>query len=534
MIRLVLGLFASIYTALGSYFQFFEVSVTTYVCLASSFFFFSLIIFLSLLHTVESPSRRYITLFMDITYTSLTIYVTDGQSQVLWLLYVWLYIGYGSRYGKRYLFAAQIMALLQYCLVIYSTALWQHYPLELATHLIILLTLPFYLLSMIQRLHQAREEALKVSQLKSQFLASMSHEIRTPLNGIVGTAHLLLKTRLDQKQQQLALALKSSSEILLTLVNDILDFSTIEAGKIQWQPEVVNLAENIKKIFQTLAYEARQKQLQLSYEIANDVPQWIQVDRKYLNQILINLLGNAIKFTPKGKVSLEIHLAKRAKPEKQATDGHKCWLEFTIIDTGIGMTADETTHIFERFVRSESAKATPGSGLGASICKELIEKMGGRISLHSTPGRGSRFDFVIPVEIVPQSPDKKQPDRTDTAATGLRILVVEDDDINAMVLEEFLQGMGHVCERAKDGRQCLQKLEGQNYQLIFMDMHMPGMSGLEATRKIRVSNSQVIIIGLTASATTQHQHQCLAAGMNDFLPKPLTPEKLVAIIEKYY
>ena len=523
MIRLFLGIFASAYVAIGAYYQIFSLSASIYFTIAISFFLLSLLILISLFHQPVSPLRRYLTLLMDITYTTLTIYITNGQTRVLWLLYIWLYIGYGSRYGKNYLFVAQFLAITQYAWVIHVTGIWATEKLDLITQMIILLTLPFYLLSMIRRLHLARAEALKVSQLKSRFLASMSHEIRTPLNGIAGTISLLNKTNLDAYQQKMIKALNSSVDILLNLIDDILDFSRIEADQIFWQQAPVNLHQLIKDIVSTLSVSAQNKNLSIKTRIDPDIPTCVLSDKKHLNQILLNLLGNAIKFTHQGEIILTLQLQHKKLQKIQ--------VYFAISDTGIGIAPENQQLIFERFTRASDDLHIPGSGLGVTICKELVEQAGGHINLQSTPGEGSCFSFSLLFEQCTQDTaennqaSKITRDASPKNAT-LKILIAEDDDINAMVLEEFLHDLGHQTCRVDNGKACIDAVRRQNFDVVFMDIHMPVLSGLQATKKIREKYPDLVIIGLTASATTLHQQQCLQAGMNDFLPKPVTPEVL--------
>ncbi|MFK5893900.1 MAG: response regulator [Pseudomonadota bacterium] len=545
IIRLILGSVASIFAACGIFYDILHVSLITYLIITFTFFIFTFAIFLDLFRQLVSHKRRYITLFIDISYTSFSILVTAGETQVLWLFYVWLYIGYGSRYGEKYLFVAQKITLFQYTLVLYYSNVWFSNLLDLGTHLLILFALPHYILSLIKRLHLAKSEAIKIAQLKSQFLASMSHEIRTPLNGIIGTSHLLAKTTLDNQQQKYIDALVYSSEILLSLINNILDLSKINANKIELSKNNINIRQCIKKITQTLSFNAYQKELALQYYIHKDVPEILIGDQKRLSQILLNLTGNAIKFTQHGEVNINVSMLQINKIntiKETKNEGHKhCTLLFTIHDTGVGISKEDQKIIFKRFIQvgKESDLNPSGTGLGTTISKELVEIMGGKIKLKSEPGKGSEFSFTLKFDC-PTTLDefantaKLRVEEPTSKPQNLRILIAEDDDINAMILEQFLLDLGYESTRVTNGLQAIELLHSSKFDVIFMDLHMPKLSGLQATLKIREKNNLIDIIGLTANATTEHKKTCLNAGMNDFLCKPLTPLSLKKAIDRIH
>jgi len=543
IIRLILGSVACFICGLGIYFKALHMSVENYLIIAFFFYCFTFAFFLSLFHTLKSNIRRYLTLFIDISFPSLTIYFTSAETQIIWLLYVWLYIGYGTRYGKRYLFAAQIVTLFQYNIALYYSNAWStNNPLDLITHLFVLATLPLYILSMIKRLHLAKTEAIKVAKFKSQFLASMSHEIRTPLNGIIGTSNLLSKTTLDNQQQKYSKALLYSSEMLLNLINDILDFSKINANKIKLDKDQINISHCIEKIMQTLSFNANQKKLKLDYNIDSEVPNIVIGDQKCLSQILLNLIGNAIKFTENGSIHIDISnmTVDENKPNINILNNQQILL-FKVEDTGIGISPEDQEIIFERFtqVGNSSSTTNSGTGLGTAISKELVKIMGGNISVKSELGKGSEFSFTIQFEKAIKmdkergEPFEKNENLLKTKKT-LQILIAEDDDINAMVLEQFLIEQGHISYRVENGQKVLEKLQSDRYDLVFMDLHMPKLSGLETTKAIRMNNQSIIIIGLTANATKEHKETCMQTGMNDFLSKPITPKALKQSIFNHF
>jgi signal transduction histidine kinase/CheY-like chemotaxis protein len=540
MIRLPLGTVACAICGLGMYYNLIHMSMQNYLIITSFFYFFTFLFFIDLFRTLASDIRRFVTLFTDITFPSLTILFTSADTQVFWLLYLWLYIGYGHRYGKNYIIFGAIITFIQYNLALYFSDAWTtNNKIDLAAHLLVLLLLPGYLLKMLERLHKAKQDALKVTKLKSQFLASMSHEIRTPLNGIIGTSILLSKTKLDKQQRQFTTALHYSSDILLKLINNILDFSKIEANKIELEKNQVNIYETIESMVQTLLFSAEQKSLTLNSHVDTDIPKILIGDQKRINQILLNLIGNAIKFTHQGNVNIEVVL--------KSNESEHYTLSFKIKDTGIGITTDDQKVIFERFTQVGKTEKTPtsGTGLGTTICKELVKLMGGEIILKSELNKGSEFSFEL-VFKSPQESDLKnsseittknsnsKTNRSEIKKKSLTILIAEDDDINAMVLEQFLLEQGHHSTRVENGNKVLKILASTDFDLIFMDLHMPELSGIEATELIRINNKTQVIIGLTANATTEHQQTCMDAGMNDFLSKPITPNDLEKVIDKIF
>jgi len=336
-------------------------------------------------------------------------------------------------------------------------------------------------------------------------------------------------------------ALIYSSEILLNLINDILDFSKIDANKIELDTKEINIRHCIEKIIQTFLFNANQKKLKLSYLIEANVPDIILGDQKRLSQILLNLIGNAIKFTRKGGVNIDItNITKSIEKDNSLQLTDQCILLFKVKDSGIGISAEDQKIIFERFTQigNDTFSNNTGTGLGTTISKELVKIMGGKIFLKSELGKGSEFSFTIRFDI-PQTQnaiDKNANEIVNNKTkleVNLQILIAEDDDINAMILEQFLLDQGLISKRVENGQKALDLLQLQQFDIVFMDLHMPILSGLETTRKIRENNQSLIIIGLTANATTQHKEICLQAGMNDFLSKPVTPTAINEVISEH-
>ncbi|MBL7729041.1 MAG: response regulator [Dinghuibacter sp.] len=386
-------------------------------------------------------------------------------------------------------------------------------------------------------LEKATVEKIRAEQdrlAKAEFLSTMSHEIRTPINGVIGIANLLKDEPLSEQQSKLVNTLIFSSNHLLSILTDILDLSKIEAGNIKFDHISFSLKEVCNSVHNLYAAKAKEKNLELFMLTDNRLSGYLLGDSVRLCQVLNNIISNAIKFTDTGSVTFSYRML-RDEPLKQT-------IEFTIQDTGIGIPADKMETIFESFSQANRTINSNygGTGLGLTITKKLIELQGGKISVSSKPGKGSVFTFFLTFNKVatdPEQPILLLKNQKNAPLSGLKVLIAEDNKINALVLGKFLEKWQVDMQVVVNGREALNKLEQEHFDLVLMDLHMPVMDGMEATQQIRKNASETVknipVIALTADATSETQKQVLENGFNHYLSKPFNPDNLYRVLEKY-
>jgi signal transduction histidine kinase/ActR/RegA family two-component response regulator len=365
-------------------------------------------------------------------------------------------------------------------------------------------------------LELAREDALAASRAKSDFLATMSHEIRTPLNGVIGLARLLGETGLSAEQRGYLESIRSSGEVLLDLVEDVLDFSRIEAGRLQLESRAYSPAGLAAEVRDLFAQRCTSSGINLRMDLGADVPPAVLGDPTRLRQVLLNLLGNALKFTQRGEIVLAVATASVAGAPM---------LRCSVRDTGVGMEAETLPRLFQVFTQADASttRRHGGSGLGLAICRRLVELMGGAISVQSTPGQGSVFTFTVrgpPGSLPPAAASGG----AHTFKVSARILVVEDNRVNLLVATRTLQKLGATVDNASNGLEAIKAVRDVAYDLIFMDCQMPELDGYNATRAIRTlqgNAAHVPIVALTANALAGDELKCREAGMDGHLAKPL-------------
>lgn len=612
---------------------------------------------ISIYFVPRSNLRTYFTIILDFSAISSAMLITDGGPfSPYFLLYPWTFIGYGMRYGQSQLYGASLASIVGFSLVLWYSDTWYSNIFDIVMYVALLLLLPPYIWVMLNRIKLAQAEADKANRAKSEFLAAMSHEIRTPMSGVIGLTNLLGSTSLDPEQKEYVKGLQQSSSALHALIDDILDLSKIEAGKQRLEPNKFNLSELVHGVSHMFSSAAHDKGIELSCYIQPDIPKIVSGDPNKLRQILLNLVGNAVKFTSLGGVFIQVRFEYDQEDSKIMT-------HFRIEDTGPGMEQKQQDRIFEPFyqVAGPHQANHSGTGLGTTISSNLVKLMQGKIGLNSEPGKGSTFWFDLPFTVVEkqtaeilinnpppvalvetnscnqsifseycqfigleclclESTDElfawldKQPGniephifindticnqqcldlacdlhtKTDgnvrlfllthlisvqsyagneeifnknivlpikfedlvscfiseqksdnqvgkeeiPITTTLKVLVAEDSDINAKVITTYLAKAGHNATRVNDGQEAVSALQTSNYDLVLMDMRMPNMNGLEATRVWRKqeTNGHVPIVALTANATIEDRQNCLDAGMDDFLSKPVSKDQLFSII----
>ncbi len=367
---------------------------------------------------------------------------------------------------------------------------------------------------------RAEERVREAERARAAFFANISHEIRTPMNGVLGMTDALLLRDLRADEREMAQTIHTSGVLMLSLLDDLLDLSKLEAGRLTLEEGPVSLPSLANELRALWTPAAKKKQLELTVELDASAPETLKLDGRRLRQILGNLVSNALKFTQTGAVRVVL---------ARANDRLVC----SVTDTGIGISPEQQRRLFGRFVQADDARAKryQGSGLGLALSRELAQLMGGTLDVESEPGVGSRFTCTLPLVEVAATPPR--PEREGLLPAGLRVLVVDDNAVNRLVAQRLLGLSGCEIDVASDGHAAMEVLARKDFDVVLMDVHMPELDGLEVTRRIRASpGAQPRIIGVSASADSDDVRSCREAGMNDFLAKPITRERLIETLQR--
>lgn len=551
-VRIFFGVIVAAYVYVGLTNNWFG-SPTISLLYASYLFLVASSLFLLVAGFTPSMSWPFIMtgLIFDTSYATYALLEGGISTFFLYGIYIWISIGYGLRFGRKYMLIANLLCIIGFSQVINHADFWKDHVFIGWGMMLWIVLMPFYFGKLLSKLEAAVKEADKANKAKSQFLANMSHEIRTPLTAVIGFSETALDEDQTTEERLFALhTINNSSRHLLNLINNILDFSKIDAGELDIEHVSMNLMQMFSEVESIMMIQAEKKAVDFGIQYHYPIPFGIQGDPIRLKQILLNLCSNAIKFTEHGSVRVDVEYDALMKI-----------LNVRVTDTGIGMTADQMQKVFKPFKQADSSTTRNfgGTGLGLSLSKQLAELMDCQLSVQSKPTRGTCFKLEIPCGDISDKdmvcgeidlPDshyasKQYPYSSITRKTDTRqetnkepllsgdILLVEDNEMNQLLISKYLTKMGARVTVAGNGQEAVEQANGKRFDLIYMDMQMPIMSGIEATSLLREQGYDSPIVALTANATQEDRHTCIEAGCNDFLTKPIVRQTIYAMTAKY-
>ncbi len=482
----------------------------------------------------QFQNRRYISVLGDLFTITFTLHLSASNASYFYPLYLWVIVGNGLRFGARFLLVGIVAGFLGFGSLLAFNPFWQS-NLNIGIGLLAgVVILPLFYLKVLNRsnqLNQRLEEELEKSKAaekaKGDFLANMSHEIRTPMNGVLGMVEILGDTNLDPTQREQLTIIQRSADSLLNILNDILDYSKIASGKLEMEEIVLDLKETLQDVIRLLKPTAEDKGIELLFDFPDDQPKIFLGDPTRIRQIIFNLVGNGLKFTENGQVVISCRCSHRNERHNVIID---------IKDSGVGIPEDRLEAIFEQFEQAENGTTRKfgGTGLGLAICRQLSALMGGEVTVRSILGVGTTFS--VNLTLTPSTALVSiRPLACALPDFGFKALVAEDNTVNQLVVRKLLAKVGISIDLAKNGQEAVRMTAEKKYDLIFMDVRMPIMNGLEATRKIRAAhheNATIPIIALTADASADDATRCLEAGMNAHLRKPLKLQELLMALDQ--